>query len=242
MPPAPREMCPVSLNYPRAKRLGSRCPGAAQTGSPRCCALPPADFPLPSPCHTGWQDAAGAVRGSRLGSWKRCSPFKAGCHGVPPQLLRLAEPLPQHWRLLIAPRAHCCLQQQTQLSSSKAEGLGDHSGVRSPLPFPSRTGPSTCSDHTHELRAGSPSPLPSPTRHKQKQQNAGDEEEEEEERRESVGKSPRDLIRSGVGVPAGAERVAVAAQQRPASPPQPSPSLESKRSAFPSASSRHCKP
>lgn len=154
-------------------------------------------LPSPTRSHTGWQDAAGAVRGSRLGGWKRtsgrenpCSPFKARCHGVPPQLRHFAEPLPQLWRLLTAPRSHCCLQEQTRLSSSKAEGLGDHSGVCSPLPFPSRTGPSTCSDHTHELKAGSPSPLPSPTRHKQKQQNAGDEEEEEEERRGECGGKP----------------------------------------------------
>lgn len=77
-----------------------------------------------------------------------------------------------------------------QLSRSKAEDLRDDSGLCFPPPFPSGTGPGTCSDHTHELRAGSPSLLPSPTRHKQKQQNVGDEEEDEEKRRRERGEKP----------------------------------------------------
>ena len=107
-----------------------------------------------------------------------------------PWQLCFTEPPPQPQGLLVALRAGSSLQEQTQLSRSKVEGLGDDSGVCFTLPFPSRMGPGTCSDHTHELRAGSPGPLPSPTQHKQKQQNVGDEVEKEEERRGERGEKP----------------------------------------------------
>lgn len=90
------QICPSSLNYPRAKQPVSRGPGTIWLPMLLSSATPQISRCRPH-CHTGCQDAASATTGSGLGGWKHTSgretadpPSKgettASCHRLPRRL------------------------------------------------------------------------------------------------------------------------------------------------------------